>query len=139
MRLHIVARGKIGRGAEAALVDTYLKRIAWPVKISELGDAQAVPARAHDTLHIILDERGESLTSRQFADRLQRWRDEGKREAHFLIGPADGFGDEDRRQADLTMSFGKATWPHLLVRAMLAEQLWRATSIIAGHPYHREA
>jgi len=138
VRLHIVARGKIGRGPEAALVDTYIKRIAWPLKISELGDAQPVPERERDTVRIILDERGENLTSRRFADRLQGWRDEGRREACFLIGPADGFGDDDRRHADLTMSFGRATWPHLLVRAMLAEQLWRATSIIAGHPYHRE-
>ena len=66
------------------------------------------------------------------------WRDGGKREARFLIGAADGHDEEQRRGADLLLSFGPATWPHLLVRAMLAEQLFRATSILANHPYHRE-
>ncbi|HEY6917392.1 MAG TPA: 23S rRNA (pseudouridine(1915)-N(3))-methyltransferase RlmH, partial [Allosphingosinicella sp.] len=64
--------------------------------------------------------------------------DDGRREARFLIGGADGFDDADRARADLLIAFGKATWPHLLARAMLAEQLWRATSILANHPYHRE-
>ena len=72
------------------------------------------------------------------ATQLGRWRDDGVREARFLLGAADGFGDADRAEADLLLSFGRATWPHLLARAMLAEQLFRATSILAGHPYHRE-
>ena len=67
-----------------------------------------------------------------------RWRDGGRREARFLIGGADGFDDAARAGADLLLGFGKATWPHLLARAMLAEQLWRATSALANHPYHRE-
>ena len=78
------------------------------------------------------------LGSVAFAERLGGWRDEGVREARFEIGAADGFGDVDRAGADLLLSFGRATWPHLLVRAMLAEQLFRATSILANHPYHRE-
>ena len=86
----------------------------------------------------MLDETGEMLGSRAIADRLGRWRDDGVREARFLIGAADGFDDAQRAQADLLLSFGRATWPHLLARAMLAEQLWRATSILANHPYHRE-
>ena len=73
-----------------------------------------------------------------FAKRLEAWRNDGKREARFLIGAADGHGEEGRAGADLLLSFGPATWPHLLVRAMLAEQLFRATSILANHPYHRE-
>ena len=100
--MHIVARGKIGRSPEADLVERYLKRIAWPTKVTELPD------------------RG------------------GKREARFLIGAADGHDEAQRRDADLLLSFGAATWPHLLARAMLAEQLFRATSILANHPYHRE-
>jgi 23S rRNA (pseudouridine1915-N3)-methyltransferase len=74
----------------------------------------------------------------ELAKRLDAWRDEGKREARFLIGAADGHQEEQRAGADLLLSFGTATWPHLLVRAMLAEQLFRATSILANHPYHRE-
>ena len=87
---------------------------------------------------ILLDEKGDTLGSLELARRLERWRDEGRREARFLIGGADGFSDADRASADLLLSFGRATWPHLLARAMLAEQLWRATSILANHPYHRE-
>ena len=78
------------------------------------------------------------LGSVEFARRLERWRDDGVREARFMIGAADGFDDADRAGADLLLSFGRATWPHLLARAMLAEQLFRATAILANHPYHRE-
>ena len=139
MRLHIVARGKIGRGPEAELVQRYLKRIAWPTAVTELADqGGSLPSARADCVTIILDEKGGTLSSLELAHRLERWRDGGVREARFLIGGADGFGDEERRSADLILSFGQATWPHLLVRAMLAEQLFRATSILANHPYHRE-
>ena len=86
----------------------------------------------------MLDERGAALSSAQLAKKLEAWRDGGKREARFVIGAADGHDEELRSGADLLLSFGAATWPHLLVRAMLAEQLFRATSILANHPYHRE-
>ena len=139
MLLHIIARGRIGRGPEADLVERYLKRIAWPTKISELPDSGGrVPPAADNSVTILLDEKGEQLGSVDFARRLERWRDQGKREVRFLIGAADGFGEAERAGADLLLAFGKATWPHLLARAMLAEQLWRATSILANHPYHRE-
>ena len=139
MLLHIIARGRIGRGPEAELVERYLKRIAWPTRVSELPDTGGrVPAPAENGVTILLDEKGEQLGSLDFARRLERWRDQGKREARFLIGAADGFGDAERAAADLLLAFGKATWPHLLARAMLAEQLFRATSILANHPYHRE-
>jgi 23S rRNA (pseudouridine1915-N3)-methyltransferase len=78
------------------------------------------------------------LSSVGLARKLETWRDDGKREARFLIGAADGHGEAQRSDADLLLSFGPATWPHLLVRAMLAEQLFRALSILANHPYHRE-
>jgi len=137
--LHIVARGKIGRTSEAELVERYLSRIAWPTKVSELPDkGGAVPAAASNMVNILLDERGETLSSTAFAKRLEGWRDGGKREARFLIGAADGHGDPERAGADLLLSFGPATWPHMLARAMLAEQLFRATAILGGHPYHRE-
>ena len=139
MLLHIVARGRIGRGPEAELVDRYVKRLAWPVKLTELPDTGGkMPAVDPGTRIVMLDETGEMLGSRAFADRLEKWRDGGVREARFLIGAADGFDDGQRAGADLLLSFGRATWPHLLARAMLAEQLWRATSILANHPYHRE-
>ena len=139
MLLHIVARGKIGRGPEAELVDRYMKRIAWPVRLTELPDRGGrMPARDPGTIIVALDEKGEQLGSVAFAERLGGWRDEGRRETRFLIGAADGLDEETRAAADLLFAFGKATWPHMLARAMLAEQLWRATSILAGHPYHRE-
>ena len=139
MLLHIVARGKIGRSPEAELVERYLKRLSWPVKVTELPESGGKPpAPSENSVTILLDEKGEQLPSLALARRLEQWRDSGRREARFLIGGADGFGDEERAKADLLIAFGKATWPHLLARAMLAEQLWRATSILANHPYHRE-
>jgi 23S rRNA (pseudouridine1915-N3)-methyltransferase len=137
--LHIIARGKIGRSPEAELVDRYLKRIVWPTRLTELPDrGGTVPPVPANAVTILLDERGETLTSMALARQLERWRDDGKREARFLIGAADGHGDAARSEADLLLSFGAATWPHLLARAMLAEQLFRATSILANHPYHRK-
>ena len=137
--LHIIARGRIGRSPEAELVDRYLKRITWPTRVTELPDRGGrVPAIEGQTRRVVMDETGESLPSAAFAERLGRWRDEGVREARFELGAADGFAHAERAGADLLLSFGRATWPHLLARAMLAEQLFRATSILAGHPYHRE-
>jgi 23S rRNA (pseudouridine1915-N3)-methyltransferase len=139
MRLHIVARGKIGRSPEAELVDRYLKRISWPTKITELPDrGGAMPAPERNGRTILLDEKGEQLSSTQFAELLGRWRDEGISEVRFCLGAADGFDDADRASADKLIAYGTATWPHLMARAMLAEQLYRATSILANHPYHRE-
>ena len=139
MLLHIVARGRIGRGPEAELVDRYVKRLVWPVRLTELPDSGGrMPPVEGQTRIVMLDETGEMLGSRALADRLGKWRDEGVRETRFLIGAADGFDDAERANADLLLSFGRATWPHLLARAMLAEQLWRAASILANHPYHRE-
>ncbi len=139
MLLHIVARGKIGRSSEAELVERYLKRISWPTKVSELPDRGGTPpSTAASTVTVLLDERGEALSSMALAKKLEGWRDDGKREARFLIGAADGHDAAERDKADLLLSFGPATWPHLLARAMLAEQLFRATSILANHPYHRE-
>ena len=139
MLLHVIARGKIARSPEAELVARYEKRIAWPVRFTELpetGGKVSDPITPHRT--VLLDERGSDLTSREFATILERWRDEGVREARFVLGAADGHSREEREDADLLLAFGKATWPHLLARAMLAEQLYRATTIVAGHPYHRD-
>ena len=134
MLLHIIARGKIGRSPEAELVERYLKRLTWPHRLTELPDrGGTVPAALSPSVTVLLDERGKALASSELADRLGRWRDTGMRECRFVIGAADGHGDEERGGADLLLSFGSATWPHLM-----AEQLYRATSWLAGHPYHRQ-
>lgn len=139
MLLHIVARGKIGRSPEADLVERYLKRMSWPTKVTELPERGGkVSDPAAGSVTVVLDERGQALSSMELAKTLDRWRDGGKREARFLIGAADGHDEAQRAGADLLLSLGPATWPHLLARAMLAEQLFRATSILANHPYHRE-
>lgn len=139
MLLHIVARGKIGRSPEGELVERYLKRVQWPTRVTELPDTGGkIPELQPGTRLVVMDELGKSQPSRVFADQLGNWRDNGVREVRFMIGAADGFDDSVRAQADLLLSFGRATWPHMMARAMLAEQLWRASSILANHPYHRE-
>jgi 23S rRNA (pseudouridine1915-N3)-methyltransferase len=139
MRLHIIARGKIGRFPEAQLVDRYLKRLTWPIKLTELPDRGGnMPAAERNSRIVLLDEKGEQISSTDLAKLLDRWRDEGVSEVRFCLGAADGFDDADRAAADRLIAFGRVTWPHLMARAMLAEQLYRATSILANHPYHRE-
>lgn len=138
MQLHVIARGKIGRSPEAELYARYVKRLIWPHKLTELPDAGGtLPPTQKPAREVLLDERGQELSSEEFAALLGRWRDDGVREVRFLIGAADGHDADARDSADLLLSFGTMTWPHMLARAMLAEQLWRATSILAGHPYHR--
>lgn len=138
MLLHVVARGKIARSPEGELVDRYARRIAWPIKLTELPDSGGrIPEPQTPCRTVLLDERGKDLASEDLAAILRRWRDGGVREARFVLGAADGHSEEERQGADLLLAFGAATWPHLLARAMLLEQLYRATTIIAGHPYHR--
>ncbi len=140
LKLHIVARGKMGRCPETDLIDRYTKRITWPFAITELPDTGGKqPPAGPATIIIALDETGEQLSSTAFAKRVEAWRDAGTRELRFMIGAADGLTTEERASASLMIAFGKATWPHMLTRAMLVEQLYRVTSIIAGHPYHRES
>ena len=138
MLLHVIARGKIARSPEEALVERYAKRLTWPLKLTELPETGGrVPEPLTPMRTVLLDERGQNLGSETFARQLERWRDDGIRECRFVLGAADGHSQADRDGADLLISFGKATWPHLLARAMLMEQLFRATSLLAGHPYHR--
>ena len=151
MKLYICAVGRLKSGAERDLLDKYTRRIAWPLDIVEVEErrkltgaelkareselvARAVPGGA---VRVVLDERGKSLTSRDFAAKLGNWRDQA-RDVAFLIGGADGLSADIRRGADAAISFGAATWPHMLARAMLAEQIYRAQEILAGHPYHRD-
>ena len=138
MLLHVIARGKIARSPESELVARYEKRLTWPVRLTELpetGGRIPEPQTPHKT--VLLDERGKNLSSEELADIIGRWRDDGMREARFVLGAADGHSQQERTEADLLLAFGNATWPHLLARAMLMEQLYRVTTILAGHPYHR--
>jgi 23S rRNA (pseudouridine1915-N3)-methyltransferase len=155
MRLHLCAVGRLRAGPERALVDDYLKRFErtgrplglGPVAEHEVEDkrgggmdgeaallARAAPAGA---IRVVLDERGAALDSPAFARRLAAWRDDGAGDLAFLIGGADGLAPDLRESADFALSLGAMVWPHLLVRVMLAEQLYRAASILAGTPYHR--
>lgn len=139
MRIRLFARGRIGQSPEAELVQRYVRRLPWRMDITEWPDQGAAdfPPADGATRTILLDERGKSLDSATFAAQIARWRDDGVRELRFAIGAADGFDDAARARADLLIAFGPMTWPHMMARAMLAEQLWRAASILSGHPYHR--
>ncbi len=136
MKLTIVARGKIGTSPESELVERYAKRLSGSLSVVELSETAAWPVWGGGRT-VVLDEAGGDIGSAALAAKLGGWRDEGVREVRFLIGAADGHDAATRASADLLLAFGRATWPHMLVRAMLAEQLYRATSILAGHPYHR--
>lgn len=156
MRLTVTAIGRLRSGPERELVDDYLTRATGAGRAIGLGPAteneidnralndrtaesralaDAIPAGA---VCIFLDERGKDLAARDFAGRIGTWRDQGVREAVFLIGGADGLDRSVLPQPGLVIAYGKTVWPHKLVRVMLAEQLYRGVSILAGLPYHRD-
>ncbi|WP_448585788.1 23S rRNA (pseudouridine(1915)-N(3))-methyltransferase RlmH [Thermaurantiacus sp.] len=137
MRITILAFGRAGDCEEARITARYLARLRPPPVLRELARLP-LPKPAPGTRTILLDEHGEALTSAAIAARLQTLRAGGLRELRFVIGPADGLPPGIRASADETWAFGPQTWPHLLVRAMLAEQLYRAATIREGHPYHRD-
>ena len=151
MRLHIVAVGKLKAGPHLALARHYAERLAWPLAVREVEEKRPLPAAElkeregalllaaapAGAVLIALDEHGRSLTSPAFAQKLAQWRDGGAADLAFVIGGADGLADQVRQKARLVLSLGAMTWPHLLVRGMLLEQLYRAQQILAGHPYHR--
>ena len=159
MKLLIAAVGRLKEGSERELAERYRKRAEQTgrrigfrdMEIIEIRESRAqevgkrmieesialtsvIPDRA---ITLILDQRGESLDSATLATRLGRWRDDGRPATVFIIGGDDGLAPSLRDKADMTLAFGAATWPHQLVRAMLLEQIYRAVSILAGHPYHR--
>lgn len=153
MRVALIAVGRQKGGPEAALTSDYLARFdaagralaLGPAKLVEVEDRKRVgesrlllEATPKGAFVIALDERGKTQDSRAFAAMLAARRDEGRRECAFLIGGADGHDDDLRARADLSLSFGAMVWPHMLARAMLAEQLYRAATILAGGPYHRD-
>ena len=155
MRLTIAAVGRLKSGPELALIDDYVKRVntagrslsLGPLDIQEIDErkaqdqavqstrlAAAVPAGA---MTVLLDERGDQLSSPKFAKLLERQRDGGCPHMVFMIGGADGHAADLRHSAGQTLSLGTMVWPHMLARVMLTEQIYRAVSILAGSPYHR--
>jgi len=147
---HIIAIGKNKDTALQRLIDEYVKRLSWKIVFTELpvlnvSDAErksreaeqlrvAIPARA---IKICLDERGKNIGSEAFAAQLQHYFSNQQSTLAFIIGGADGLDETFRKEADFVISFGALTWPHMMVRLMLAEQLYRASTILSGHPYHR--
>ncbi|MCK6450693.1 MAG: 23S rRNA (pseudouridine(1915)-N(3))-methyltransferase RlmH [Alphaproteobacteria bacterium] len=151
MRLTIAAAGRVRDGPLRALYNDYARRLTWPLALKEVEERRKLtPARRIEAesrlladavpdgaVIVTLDQRGKPLSSEDFAVRLGRWQDDGVADIAFVIGGADGLDPSWRRRASLVLSLGPMTWPHLLARVMLAEQLYRAQSILAGHPYHR--
>ena len=160
MRVLVLAVGRMKKGAEAELADRYLKRAVQAgraigirsIEIVEIRESRAADADRRKleeaiaianvipdgALVVLLDERGEGFSSAAFANQLGRWRDGGQAVTAFVIGGADGLSETLRDKARITLNFGQATWPHQLVRIMLLEQLYRAITIMSGHPYHRD-
>jgi 23S rRNA (pseudouridine1915-N3)-methyltransferase len=160
MRVHVLAVGRMKSGAEAEIAERYRKRAVQAgrqlglreIEIIEIKESRApeiakrrieesialanlIPDRA---VMVLLDEKGQSLGSGEFAQKIRAWRDGGCADLVFVIGGAGGVAQSLRDKAVLTLAFGPATWPHQLARVMLLEQIYRAITILAGHPYHRE-
>jgi 23S rRNA (pseudouridine1915-N3)-methyltransferase len=145
LKITLLCVGKLGAAPEAALANDWARRAGqvgralglFPVEIIEV-EAPRLLARAGEARIIACDERGQALASRAFAERLARLRDDGIAHLAFAVGGADGLDAAVRARAAETLAFGPQTWPHALARAMLAEQIYRATTILAGMPYHRD-
>lgn len=151
MDISILAVGKQKSGPEADLMNKYVKQTRWKVSVVEYEDkkggavaermtreGEALLSRTDSaTKIVVLDERGKTMSSPAFSNMMKKWQDEGVPRVAFLIGGADGHAEFVRKKADVLLAFGEMTWPHMLVRAMLAEQIYRARTIIDGHPYHR--
>lgn len=155
MRVRLCAVGRLRTGPERDLIDDYVTRFDRTGRALALGpfsehevedrkgggmEAEAAlldRALPSGALLVTLDERGRVLSSPEFAEHLARWRDGGRQDLAFVIGGADGIAPGLRARADFSISFGRMVWPHMLVRVMLAEQLYRAAAILAGTPYHR--
>lgn len=151
MRLWLAAVGRARVGPARDLFEEYAGRLSWPLTLREVEVKKRLPpdemkrqeaelllaAIPQGSVVVALDERGKALSSEAFAAKMGAWRDQGAADIAFLIGGADGHGDAVRARADLLLALGPMTWPHMLVRGMLTEQIYRAQQILAGHPYHR--
>ncbi len=146
MKVYILAIGKCRRNSpEHVLIEEYVKRSGWEIVIKEKDNASQIEEADFLLSHIpagakviVLDERGENMKSVELAKKIENWLIAGCSELCFLIGGADGHLQQTRDRADLVLSFGKLTLPHMLMRAVLTEQIYRIQTIINGHPYHRE-
>lgn len=152
MRILIAAVGRARSGGAHDLYETYTGRLPWPTTLREIAAAKARSAKERirregealvktipsGSVRVALDESGQNLSSNTFAKRIASWRDSGRPDLAFVLGGADGLAEEIIRSADLVLALGTMTWPHLLARAMVMEQLYRASAILSGHPYHRE-
>ena len=152
MNIGIIAVGRLKKSPEYDLVDTYLKRCPWKINITEVEEKRPITgaermAREGDlilkaipesSMVIALDECGREMRSTGFARKIQNWQDQGISNLIFLIGGAEGYDDRVKKRADMLVSLGTMTWPHMMVRAMLCEQLYRASTILSGHPYHKD-
>ena len=150
-KIDVIVVGKVKKGPWRDLIDDYVTRTKWPLNVIEVESKYTDPKAQQDheqrlilekldtdSFVIVLDERGDGLRSLDFSQTLQKIRDTGSDKLTFLIGGAEGFTDDIRNKANMLLSFGQQTWPHVMVRVMLLEQIYRAQQIIAGHPYHRE-
>jgi 23S rRNA (pseudouridine1915-N3)-methyltransferase len=152
MRVTIAAVGRDRRGPARDLFDEYCKRCSWPIRLVEIAPRNAMPlerrladegarlsaAIPRDAALVALDERGRLLSSRSFAAKIGAWQQQSRSDLGFLIGGPEGLATELIERADLVLALGRMTWPHRLARVLLAEQLYRASTILAGHPYHRD-
>ena len=151
MRVTIAAVGRDRSGPARDLFDEYCRRCSWPIRLVEVAPRSAIPierrlaeegarlaaAIPREAALIALDEGGRLLSSRAFASRIAAWQ-QRRGDLAFLIGGPEGLADDLIARADLVLALGRMTWPHRLVRVLLAEQLYRASTILAGHPYHRD-
>ena len=145
MKVNIIAIGKCKKNSpEYAIIEEYSKRSSWQINIKEKDnsnqsdEAEFLTGAIKSGKVVVLDERGQNLKSVELANIVENWQLNGVSEINFLIGGADGHLQSTRDKADLILSFGKLTLPHMLMRAVLAEQIYRIQTIIAKHPYHRE-
>ncbi|VAV94665.1 23S rRNA (pseudouridine(1915)-N(3))-methyltransferase [hydrothermal vent metagenome] len=152
MQITVLSVGRLKKGPEKQQIDTYLKRCPWPVSVIEVEERRPIRgpermAREADLIlkalpdggHVIaLDERGRTMTSEDFAHMIRDRRDQGLSHLTFLIGGADGYDPKVKARADMLLSLGAMTWPHMMARALLCEQLYRASCILSGHPYHKD-
>lgn len=151
MRITILAIGRVRRDPIKKVYEDFILRLPWPCELKEIQNPKVLSGRQRKhkeakllidalpqkSFSIALDKRGHLLSSEAFAKKIGFLRDDGLQGITFLIGGADGHGEAILKKADFILSLGPMVWPHLFVRAMLAEQLWRASSILSGHPYHR--
>ncbi|MAF98575.1 MAG: hypothetical protein CMH26_08080 [Micavibrio sp.] len=151
MKIDLLVIGRLKKGPLYDLCQDYLKRIGWNVNILEFESKHRDPARIqHDEAEfllgkidqnaviVVLDERGHGLRSLDFAKTIEGFQNSGETHMQFIIGGADGLTEDVRNHANILLSFGQQTWPHMLARVMILEQIYRAQQILQNHPYHRE-